>query len=77
MCLLQNRNFFAVSKDGWEDTGKSMKNGLYVWWYGKSTTWAEATTNSEKIKPVTYACLKASINQSVRQSVSHAVSQSV
>ena len=29
---------FAVSKDEWdtkEDTGKSMKNALYVLWYGK------------------------------------------
>ena len=29
---------FAVSKDGWdtkEDTGKSMKNTLYVLWYAK------------------------------------------
>ena len=43
---------FAVSKDEWntkEDTGKSMKNALYVLWYAKR---AEAMLNSEKIKPV-------------------------
>jgi len=43
---------FAVSKDKWntkEDTGKSMKNALYVQWYGKRI---EATSNSENIKPV-------------------------
>ena len=33
-----NSTLFAVSKDEWdtkEDTGKSMKNTLYVLWYAK------------------------------------------
>jgi len=36
--------FFVVSKDEWntkEDTGKSMKNALYVLQYAKSTSWTE------------------------------------
>jgi len=52
-CLPQNRHF-AVSKDEWEtkeSTGKSIKNALYVQWYGK-ISWAEAASNSEKIKIV-------------------------
>ena len=44
---------FAVSKDEWdtkEDTGKSMKNALYTYCgMPKGTSWAEATSNSEKI----------------------------
>ena len=46
---------FAVSKDEWdtkEDTGKSMKNELYVLRYAKGTCRAKATSNSEKIKSV-------------------------
>ena len=46
---------FAISKGEWdkkEDTGKSMKNALYVLQYAKGTPRAEATSNSEKIKPV-------------------------
>ena len=61
---------FAVSKDEWdtkEDTGKSMKNALYVLQYAKRH---EAMSNSEKIKPValavsSYACLKDSVSYSV------------
>ena len=40
-----------------------MKNALYVLRYAKSTSWANVTSNSEKIKLVmlvNYACLKAS-----------------
>ena len=55
---------FAVSKDEWdtkEDTGKSMKNALYVvtTYCGmpKGTCPAEATSHSEKIKPVALAML--------------------
>ena len=42
----------------------------------KGTFWDEATLNSEEIKPVavaiitSYACLKASVSQSIIQSVS-------
>ena len=68
---------FAVSKDEWdtkEDTGKSMKNALYVLQYAKGTSQAEATSNSEKTKPVALAiiklCLSGGISQSVRQSFS-------
>jgi len=46
-----------VSKGEWdtkEGTGKSMKNALYVQ-HEKGTSWAEAISNSEKIKPVALA----------------------
>ena len=73
--LLPNRHFY-VSKDEWdteEDTGKFMKNVLYVLWYAKGTSWANATLNSEIIKPISLAvfelCLSEGINQSVTQSV--------
>ena len=64
---------FAVSDDEWdtkEDTGKSMKNALYILRYAKGTSQAEATSNSEKTKPIalallSYACLKTSVSQSV------------
>ena len=45
---------FTVSKDEWdtkEDTGKSMKNALYVLRYAKDTSRAKATSNSEKSSP--------------------------
>jgi len=38
-----------------KDTGKSPKNALDVLWYAKGTSRAEATSNSEKIKPVALA----------------------
>ena len=46
---------FAVSKAEWdikEDTGKSMKNALYVLRYAKRHLSTEVTSNIEKIKPV-------------------------
>ena len=73
---------FAVSKDEWdtkEDTGKSMKNALYVLrCMPKGTSLAEATSNSEKIKPValaviSYACLEESVTYSISQSLENSV----
>ena len=52
---------FTVSKDEWntkEDTGKSLKNALHVQRYAKGTSRAEATSNSEKIKPVALAVIE-------------------
>jgi len=70
---------FVVNKDEWYTKGgtqrrgrnKSMKNVLYVQWYGmeKGTSQAEATSNSKKIRPVAldivecYTSLKASGRQ--------------
>ena len=60
---------FAVSKDEWgtkEDTGKSMKNALYV-------LQAPLGSNSEKVKPVALAiielCLSGGTSQSVENSI--------
>jgi len=66
--------FFMVSKDEWdtkEGTGKSMKNALHVQQYG---SWAEATSNSEKIKPVALAIVELRKCEGIRQAL---VSQSV
>ena len=67
---------FAVSKDEWdtkEDTGKSMKNALYVLRYVKGTSRAEATSNSEKIKPVALAVIELRLPEDIRQSVENSV----
>ena len=64
---------FPISKDEWdtkEDTGKSMKNALYVLWYAKRHLWAEAMSNSEKIKPVALAVIELCLSEGVSQSVS-------
>ena len=63
---------FAVSKDEWdtkEDTGKSMKNALYVLWYAKSTSRAESTSKIEKIKPVALAVIELCLSEGISQSL--------
>ena len=65
---------FAVSEDEWntkEDTGKSMKNSLYVLRYAKrhlkycsmpkGTSQTEVMSNSEKIKSVALACYRVTL----------------
>ena len=67
---------FAVSKDEWdtkEDTGKSMKNTLYVLRYAKRHLQAEATLNSEKIKPIALAIVKLHLSEDISQSVKNSV----
>ena len=52
---------FTVSKDEWdtkEDTGKSMKNALYILQYAQGTSRPEATLNSEKINPHSLSCYR-------------------
>ena len=76
-CATTKLTLFAVSKDEWdtkEDTGKSMKNALYVYCgIPKGTCQAKAMSNSEKIKPVVLAiielCLSEDISQLLNQSV--------
>ena len=64
---------FIVSKDEWdtnEDTGKSMKNALYVLQYAKrpkGTCRAEAMSNNEKIKPVALAFIKLRLSEGINQ----------
>jgi len=61
---------FVVNKDEWytkEGHGKSMKNALYVQPYGKGTSQAEATLNSEKIKPVALAIVESCESEGIRQ----------
>ena len=67
-----------VNKDEWdtkEDTGKSMKNALYVLRYAKNTCRAEATSNSEKIKPVALAVIELRLSEGISQSVTQSVSR--
>ena len=57
-CASTKLMLFIISKDEWnikEDTGKSMQNVLHVL---QGTSQAEATSNSEKIKPVASAIIK-------------------
>jgi len=43
----------------------------------KGTSWAEATSNSEKIKPVALAVIELRWSEGIRQLVSYSFSQSV
>ena len=64
---------FTISKDEWntkKDTGKSLKNAKLVLQYAKGTSWAEATSNSEKIKPVALAIIELRLSEGIRQLVS-------
>ena len=77
-CATTKSTLFTVSKDEWdikEDTGKSMKNALYIWRYAKRHQWAKATSNSEKIKPVALAVIKISLSECISQSVTYTVSR--
>jgi len=52
---------FAVSKDEWEGPDTSMKNALDVQQYSniaKSTSWAEVTSKSTKIKSIALAIVE-------------------
>ena len=64
-CASAKSTPFPVSRDEWDtkgDTGKSMKNALYV-----LTSRAEATSNSEKIKPVALAVIELRLSESISQ----------
>ena len=66
-CATTKSTLFAVSKDEWdtkEDTGKSIKNALYVLGY-KGTCRAEVMSNSEKIKPVALAVIKLRLSEGI------------
>ena len=60
-----------------EDTGKSMKNALYVLQYAKRHVSAAATSNSEKIKPVALAVKKLRLSKGISQSGSQSVENSI
>ena len=70
---------FAANKDEWdtkEDTGKSMKNALCCD-MPKGTSRAEATSNSEKIKPIALAVIELRLSKGISQSVSQSFTCSV
>ena len=69
---------FAVRKDELdteENTGKSMKNALYVLCSGmsKGTSRAKVTLNSEKIKPIALAIIELCLSEGISQSVTQPV----
>jgi len=73
---------FVGSKDEWDikkDPGKSMKNVLYTIHssMAKGTSWAEATSNSKKIKLVALAIVELRESEGIIQSVRWLVSYSV
>ena len=68
---------FTVSKDEWnttEDTGKSHCTYCGM---SKGTFWAEATSNSEKIKPVALAIIELCFTEGISQSGSQSEDNSI
>jgi len=55
-------------------TGKTMKNALHVQRYDKR---AEATSNSEKIKPVAFTIVELCKSEGIKQAGSHSLENSV
>ena len=67
---------FTVSKDEWnakEDIGKSPKNTCMYCGMPKGTSWAEVTSNREKIKPIALAVIKLCLTGGISQAGSQAV----
>ena len=70
-CATTKSTLFTVSKNEWntkEDTGKSLKNTLHVR-MPKGISWAEVTSNSEKIKPVALAVIELCLTEGISQAV--------
>ena len=68
-CATTKSTLFAVSKDEWdtkEDTGKSVKNALYILQYARR----HLSGQSKPVEPLlSYSGLKASVSQLLNQSV--------
>ena len=67
---------FAVSKDEWdtkEDTGKSMKNALYILRYAKRHLSGQS---NEKVKPVALAVIKLHLSEGISQLLTQSVENS-
>ena len=79
-CDIAKSTLFTVSKDEWdtmEDTGKYMKNALYILQYAKRHLSGQATLNSEKFKPVALAVIELRLSEGISQSVTQSVENSV
>ena len=78
-CAIAKSTLFAVSKDEWdtkEDTGKSMKNALYVLWYAKRhLSGPKRRRTVKKIKPVALAVIELRLSEGISQSVLYSVSR--
>ena len=71
---------FPVSKDDWdtkEDTGKSMKNALYVLRYSKRHLSGKATSNSEKINPIALPVIELRLSEGISQLLTYLLSQKI
>ena len=73
---------FTVSKNEWdtkEDTGKSMKNALYVLRYAKRHLFgrSDIKLNSEKIKPIALAIIELRFSECISQPASRPGRQAV
>ena len=73
--------FFTVSRDEWdtqEDTGKSMKNALYVLRYAKRHLSGQSDVKQlKKIKPVALSVIELRLSEGISQLLSQSVTQSV
>ena len=71
---------FTVSKDEWdtkEDTGKSMKNALYVLRYAKRHLSGRSDVEQWKNQAVALAVIELCLSESISQLLTQSVSQSV
>ena len=73
--LSPNRHFSLSTKMIGTQTGKSMKNTLHVCGMPKGTCRAEATSNSEKIKPVALAVIELRLSEGISQLLTYLLSQ--
>jgi len=80
MCLSQNQHFSQ-----WEKINGTQRRALVSLWrmhliyrdMAKGTSWAEATLNSKKIKPIALVILELCWSEGISQAVSQSVENSI
>ena len=79
-CATTKLTPFVVRQDEWdtkENTGKSMKNALYILRCAKGISQAEATSNSEQNKPIALAIIKIHLSEGIGQLLNQSVENSI
>ena len=79
-CATAKLTLFNVSKDEWdtkEDTGKSMKNALYILRYSKKHFLGRSDVEQRKIKPVALAIIELRLSEGISQSVTPSIENSI
>ena len=80
-CATAKSTPFAISKDEWhtkEETGKSMKNALYVLRYAKRHLSGRSDVGTvKKIKPVALALIKLRLSEGISQLLSQSLENSI